>query len=88
MATLIDDALFGGVIVAARLAVGTAGLLAASGVFIALSVAMAAATAWALLTEPLSLSPKDPRTHRYNNGVSADTSSRTPIYQSRPPPPQ
>jgi hypothetical protein len=58
VATLVDDPLFGGVIVAARLAFGTVGLLAASGAFVVLSVAMAAATAWALHTEPLRLSPK------------------------------
>jgi hypothetical protein len=58
VATLIDDPVFGGVIVAARLAFGTVGVLAASGAFVVLSVAMAAATAWALHTEPLQLSTK------------------------------
>jgi len=59
VATLIDDPLFGGLIIAARIAFGTAGLVLASVGFIALSIAMAAATAWALHREPLRLSSRN-----------------------------
>ncbi len=61
VATLVDDPLFGSSIVAARLAFGTTGLLVASIGFVALSIAMAAATAWALHHEPPRLSPKNER---------------------------
>ena len=59
VATVVDDPLFGGVIVAAGLAFGPSGLLTASVAFVVLSVAMAAATAWALGTEPLQLSARN-----------------------------
>ena len=59
--TFVDDPVFGSVIVASRLAFGTTGLLVASVGFIAISIAMAAATAWALHHEPLRLSPKNER---------------------------
>ena len=59
VATLVDDPLFGGSIVAARLASGTSGLLTASAGFVLLSTAMAAMTAWSLRTEPIRLSPKN-----------------------------
>jgi hypothetical protein len=59
IATIIDDPLFGGMIIAARIAFGTTGLVLASAGFVALSIAMAAATAWALQREPLRLSPRN-----------------------------
>jgi hypothetical protein len=61
VATFVDDPVFGSVIVASRLAFGTTGLLVASVGFVAISIAMAAATAWALHHEPLRLSPKNER---------------------------
>jgi hypothetical protein len=59
VATLVDDPIFGSLIIAARLGFGTIGLLAASAAFVALSVALAAVTAWALHTEPMQLSTKN-----------------------------
>ncbi len=59
LATLVDDPIFGSFFVATRLAFGAIGLLAASAAFVALSVAMAAATAWALRVEPLQRSTKN-----------------------------
>jgi hypothetical protein len=61
VATFVDDPVFGSVIVASRLAFGATGLLVASVGFVAISIAMAAATAWALHHEPLRLSSKNER---------------------------
>jgi hypothetical protein len=61
VATIVDDPLFGGLIVAAELAYGTGGLLAASFGFVVVSTAMAASTAWALRTEPVRLSERTRR---------------------------
>jgi hypothetical protein len=61
LATIVDDAIFGGAIVASRVAFGTTGLVVASLGFVAISVAMAGATAWSLRTEPIRLSPKNRR---------------------------
>ena len=61
VATLIDDPLFGGVIIASELAFGTVGLLTASIGFIVVSTVMAAATAWALRVRPIQLSVKNRR---------------------------
>lgn len=57
--TVVDDPLFGGLIVAAEVAFGTPGLLVACCGFVVLSTLMAAATAWALRSEPLRLSAKN-----------------------------
>ena len=58
LVTLVDDPLFGALIVAAEVAFGVFGLIAASVGFTLLSVAMAVATAWAVRTEPVRLSPR------------------------------
>lgn len=57
--TVVDDPVFGGLIVAAELAFGTPGLLVACGGFVVLSTLMAAATGWALRSEPIRLSAKN-----------------------------
>lgn len=57
--TMVDDPVFGALIVAAELALGSVGLLVACGGFVVLSMLMAAATAWALQTEPIQLSTKN-----------------------------
>jgi hypothetical protein len=58
LVTLVDDPLFGALIVAAEVAFGVFGLIAASLGFTLLSVAMAAGAAWAVRTAPVRLSPK------------------------------
>ena len=57
--TVVDDPVFGGLIVAAEVAFGTPGLLLACCGFVVLSTSMAAATAWALRREPIRLSAKN-----------------------------
>jgi hypothetical protein len=57
--TMVDDPVFGSLIVAAELTFGTPGLLVACCGFVVLSTLMAAATAWALQTEPIQLSAKN-----------------------------
>lgn len=57
--TVVDDPVFGGLIVAAELAFGTPGLLVACCGFVVLSTLMAAATAWALRCEPIRLTAKN-----------------------------
>lgn len=59
VATLIDDPVFGGLIIGAELAFGLQGLLAATGGFVLISTSMAAATAWALAEQPIRLSEKN-----------------------------
>lgn len=59
VATFVDDPVFGGMIIAAEVAFGTPGLLTASIGFVMLSIAMAAATAWALHTKPIQLSDRN-----------------------------
>lgn len=59
VATLVDDPLFGGLIVAAEVAFGTAGLFAAAFGFVVLSTAMAAGAAWALRVRPIQMSVKN-----------------------------
>jgi hypothetical protein len=57
--TMVDDPVFGGLIVAAEVAFGTPGLLMACCGFVVLSTLMAAVTAWALRCEPIRLSTKN-----------------------------
>jgi hypothetical protein len=54
--TFVDDAVFGSLMVGARLAFGTQGLVIAAIVFVVFSIMMAGATSWALTKEPLVLS--------------------------------
>lgn len=61
LVTFADDAIFGGLIIGAQLAFGSTGLVTASALFVVLSVAMAAASAWALHREPLQLSDRSRR---------------------------
>jgi len=56
--TFVDDAVFGSLMVGARLAFGTQGLVVAALGFVVFSIMMAAATSWALTKEPLVLSPR------------------------------
>ncbi len=56
--TFVDDVVFGSLMVGAHLAFGVPGLLFAAMTFIAFSMAIASATSWSLIREPLVLSPR------------------------------
>lgn len=57
--SVFDDAVFGGLLVAAGVAAGAWGAVLGAAAFVVLSTAMAAGTAWAVRAEPIRLSPRN-----------------------------